>query len=382
MTPESSQLPLYWALGLRLARVTLGVACAILILAWEGLSFFSASWLLFVLYAAALVFYPEAERAARGAAALLIDVAFFLLWVHDAPARGAMAGTLFFAYVMLFAALHFTWKETLAAGGSTALLLILMRRGFSGELATSVCACTLVATVLAAYKTILARRLERTSAQCRLLADEAEHAVERERQRIAADFHDGPLQSFISFQMRLEIVRKLLQRDLSAGMQELEQLRNLCKTQAADLRAFIRSMRPPEDESAGLMSAAARMVELFQKDTGIVASFHRGGLSFSEEPEASSEILQVVREALNNVHKHSKASRVAVSMEKVESGIEISIEDDGTGFPFAGSYTLDELEALRLGPVSIKRRVRDLNGEMTLESRPGSGSTMQIRIPL
>ncbi len=169
---------------------------------------------------------------------------------------------------------------------------------------------------------------------------------------------------------------------MQVGIQELEQLRDLSKTQAAELRAFIRSMRPPEDESAGLMSAAARMVELFQKDTGIVASFHRGGLSSSEEPEASSEILQVIREALNNVHKHSKASRVAVSMEKVESGIEISIEDDGTGFPFAGAYTLDELEALRLGPVSIKRRVRDLNGEMTLESRPGSGSTMQIRIPL
>ncbi len=196
MTPESSQLPLYWALGLRLARVTLGVACSILILAWEGLAFSSVLWMLFTIYAAALVFYPEAERAAGGGAPLLIDVAFFLLWVYDTPAKGAMAGTLFFAYVMLFAALHFTWKETLAAGGSTALLLILMRRGFSGELATAVYACTLVAVVLAAYKTILVRRLERTSAQCRLLADEAEHAVERERQRIAGDFHDGPLQSF------------------------------------------------------------------------------------------------------------------------------------------------------------------------------------------
>jgi signal transduction histidine kinase len=382
MTTEGSPLSLYWALALRLARITLGFTCLALTTAWHGFNVASLLWLLFTLYAAALVFYPDTERAARSTAALVVDVAFFLLWLYDSPARATAASILFFSYVILFAALRLGWKATLATGGATALLLILMRRGFSGEMATTVYAGTLIAVVLAAYKSQVAKRLERTSAQARLLAEEAEKAVERERQRIAADFHDGPLQSFISFQMRLEILRKLLDRDPKAAAQELEQLRDLSKTQTAELRSFIRSMRPPEDETAGLMSATARLVELFQKDTGIVASFHRGGFSDSEEPEASTEILQVVREALNNAHKHSKASRVAVSMEKVQGGLEISIEDDGTGFPFAGAYTLDELEALRLGPVSIKRRVRDLNGEMTLESRPGSGSSMQIRIPL
>ena len=90
----------------------------------------------------------------------------------------------------------------------------------------------------------------------------------------------------------------------------------------------------------------------------------------------------MIREALNNVQKHSKASRVAVSMDRTENALVISIEDDGTGFPLAGSYSLDELDALHLGPVSIKRRVRDLGGEMTLESRPGHGAGIEIRIPL
>jgi signal transduction histidine kinase len=350
--------------------------------AWGGLRLSTIPWLLYALFAVGVLALPEIERAGNSLAALAVDGAFFLLWVYDTAAGGAAASILFFAYVILFAALHLSWKETLAAGGATAILLLLMRRGFSGELTITVYAGTLIGTVLAALKNRLLSRLAQVTERCAELNREVERAVERERQRIAADFHDGPLQSFISFQMRLEIVRKMLQRDSTAGLKELEQLQELCRTQVAELRGFIRSMRPPEDQHAGLLSAAARLVELFQKDTGIVATFHRGGSFGESEPEPSPEVLQIVREALNNVQKHSKASRVAVVMEKQNGGVEISIEDDGTGFPFAGSYTLDELETLRLGPVSIKQRVRELGGDMVLESRPGSGASLQIRVPL
>jgi len=60
----------------------------------------------------------------------------------------------------------------------------------------------------------------------------AEKAREEESQRIAADFHDGPLQSFISLQMRLEILRKLLERDTDAGMHDLKELQALAQSQA------------------------------------------------------------------------------------------------------------------------------------------------------
>ena len=81
------------------------------------------------------------------------------------------------------------------------------------------------------------------------------------------------------------------------------------------------------------------------------------------------------------VRKHSKASRVNVTLEVRGKTIEISIEDDGSGFPFSGSYSLDELELLRLGPRSIKRRIRTLGGDLTLESRPTHGAGLKIRIP-
>jgi len=62
--------------------------------------------------------------------------------------------------------------------------------------------------------------------------------------------------------------------------------------------------------------------------------------------------------------------------------LHIEIEDDGTGFPFSGNYDLGEMEALRIGPGSIKRRVRSLGGELVANSRPGHGATLRIRIPL
>ena len=58
------------------------------------------------------------------------------------------------------------------------------------------------------------------------------------------------------------------------------------------------------------------------------------------------------------------------------------MDDNGHGFGFAGSYSLEELELLRLGPASLKRRARSLNADLVLESRPGRGSGIKFRIPL
>jgi signal transduction histidine kinase len=86
--------------------------------------------------------------------------------------------------------------------------------------------------------------------------------------------------------------------------------------------------------------------------------------------------------ALNNILKHSGATRVAITAARVDHSLQISVEDNGEGFPFTGSFSLEELELLRLGPTSIKRRVKVLEGDLSLESGPGRGSKLAIRVPL
>src|SRR5262249_35589106 len=100
------------------------------------------------------------------------------------------------------------------------------------------------------------------------------------------------------------------------------------------------------------------------------------------ETEVSLEVLQIVRETLNNIQKHSGATRVAVSAARRDGRLELKIEDNGSGFPFSGCFNLDGLELRRMGPVSIKRRGRVLGGELAVASQPGEGARVEVRVPV
>ena len=216
-----------------------------------------------------------------------------------------------------------------------------------------------------------------------LVIKAVEHAAyERERHRLAQDFHDGPLQSTISFQMRTHTIRKLLDRDPAAAAQELEQLQELARKQVTEMRAFVNSMRPVEVDTSSVTAAARRLVDDFQKESGVSVTFMS-----SEEPVAAPgkigvDILQIIREALTNIQKHAQATHVLFSLEKSDNNLMISVNDNGKGFRFGGKYSLEELELLRLGPNSIKQRLRALGGDVLLESHPGHGASLRLKIPL
>ena len=217
-----------------------------------------------------------------------------------------------------------------------------------------------------------------------LVVKNTEHeAYERERGRIAQDLHDGPLQSIISFEMRLEIIRKLLQRDVKVGALDLESLQQFSRNLVAEMRAFVHRARPLEHTDASLVASTRRLVEGFQRESGVsvtVAGAEHGDFNLSGK--LSAEILQVLREALHNVYKHAEATHVVLSFEKRGADLQIGVNDNGRGFFFGGSYSLEELDLLRIGPRSIKQRVRALGGDLTLESNPGHGSNMRVAIPL
>ena len=95
----------------------------------------------------------------------------------------------------------------------------------------------------------------------------------------------------------------------------------------AELRAFVRGMRPLEVEGESLSTAIRRLEDNFKKDTGISASY--SSQEVTGEPESFLEVLQIVRESLNNVQKHSKASRVAISLTKQGEMLHIGANRNG-----------------------------------------------------
>jgi signal transduction histidine kinase len=82
-----------------------------------------------------------------------------------------------------------------------------------------------------------------------------------------------------------------------------------------------------------------------------------------------------------NVRKHSGATSVSVNLLEAEGRWELIVEDDGAGFPFAGRVSQKDLDAAGRAPAIIRERVRLINGELTIESRPGRGSRLEVRVP-
>jgi signal transduction histidine kinase len=372
-------VPYRGRLALRVARLVIAAACAAWYVRKAGLELTWVSALLaaYLIYAAGLLLDISHDSRLRLAVSIVADATFFAIWAWLEPEGWEAA--LACAYLLASAVLLTDRMRGSVAAG-VALLIAVVLPG-PGPLVWTVLAIAGVAAATSFYKSYLEERMSITLRHNVIIRSQAQGAREAERQRIAADFHDGPLQSFISFQMRLEIIRKLLGRDVAAAGEELRQLQELCKSQVTDLRSFVRSMRPP-DEGMSLAASLRRMTELFERDTGIAASFAAGELRDPSETQVSLEVLQIVRETLNNVHKHSGATRVALNASHADHSLQIVVEDNGGGFPFSGSFDLEELELMRLGPSSIKRRVRILEGNLMVDSRPGNGSKLIIRVPV
>jgi signal transduction histidine kinase len=314
--------------------------------------------------------------------ALFTDTVYFLILLYFGGDHTLWLAALFFLY-LLTEALVFAGPMELAviAAGSAVFCAIVPVQEVPALLSM-----VGVGGVLGYGFAVYKRRQVGLTRELARKLDAAEKtagkAREEESQRIAADFHDGPLQSFISLQMRLEILRKLFERDPNSGMQDLKQLQALAQSQVRDLRTFLHSMRPVDVDGGNLVVTLRRTAESFQKESGIPVTFVSASTPMGLPPEVTMEVLQMLREALHNVQKHASATRVAVALEKTDRGLEISVDDNGHGFNFAGTYTLEELELLRLGPASLKRRARGLNADLLLESRPGRGAGLKFRIPL
>ncbi|MEN6600986.1 MAG: sensor histidine kinase [Bryobacteraceae bacterium] len=342
---------------------------------------FAACFLLFSLTLLALATRIRREKTDK-LLLLITDTVLYLGWVSLAAPGAVWLGAAFYCFLLLVAILELGWQHSVTVAGAVTGYHLIVNPPGTELLWPSILATGLMGLVFSFHRAKLldrARRAEEMTARAR---EEAAGIRDQERRRVAADLHDGPLQSFISFQVRLEVLRKMLDKNVGAARTELENLQELWRSQISELRTFLRGMRPVEVEADNLDASLRRAVEMFKKDSGIPATFTSDNREARVGPEAAVEVLQVVREALNNAQKHSKASRVAVVVEKPTKALSITVRDDGTGFPFGGAFNLGELDRLGIGPASIKQRVHKLSGELLVDSKPGRGVELKIRIPL
>lgn len=205
-------------------------------------------------------------------------------------------------------------------------------------------------------------------------------AIEQERNRIARDLHDGPVQGVSAASLSLEAALLMIEAgDVEQGVKMLSALRGEIATEADGLRRLMSGLRPPVLEERGLFPAVRDLLSHFgteqEVETELVGSVPR-------EIPKDLEVLsyRVVQEALANIARHAKAHQVTVRIEGDPTTLRVEVQDDGTGFDTSRSR--DFLQRGRVGLAMVRERVELASGIFTVRSTPGRGTTVTASIPV
>jgi signal transduction histidine kinase len=207
-------------------------------------------------------------------------------------------------------------------------------------------------------------------------------AIEGERSRISRDLHDGILQTLLSIEIQLDVLRRRAAASPEHAATGLANLQQTVKNESAELRHMVTDLRPLRVQSADLVDLMRGFAERYRNESTLALDVLIDSVELQAPDRVCREIFQIYREALNNIKKHAKASHVVVKLSQDDSRLVLVVDDNGEGFSFAGRFTGDELDRLRLGPISIKERTRTVGGVLTVESNPGHGARLTIEVPL
>jgi signal transduction histidine kinase len=203
-----------------------------------------------------------------------------------------------------------------------------------------------------------------------------------ERGRIARELHDGVTQSLLGLEMELVVLHRRAMAQAPQLADDLTRVHAIVRNEVITVRELMEGIRVGDVPAGDLYLHLGEVVDRFGRYTGIVARFTSEGPPVAFTPNVGRQIARIVHEALVNVRKHSNANRVTVRADVEGTCWKLSIEDDGKGFPFAGRKTLQELEALRQAPRTIAERVQIVGGTLSIESRPGFGSVVEVTVPI
>jgi PAS domain S-box-containing protein len=201
-------------------------------------------------------------------------------------------------------------------------------------------------------------------------------AQEKERARIARELHDDLAQRAATLALELNQVG----RELQAGTSEHVRIREIgdqTTDLARDIQVVAQSLHSAKLEILGLGPAAASLCRELSARYQVEIAFSAQGVPENLSKDIALCLFRVLQEALNNALKHASVPQVIVTLRGTRSDIHLDVVDRGVGFdPEAVG------ERSGLGLISMKERLHLVEGEIRIESQPGSGTTVHVRVPL
>ncbi|GAA5040434.1 GAF domain-containing sensor histidine kinase [Streptomyces siamensis] len=224
--------------------------------------------------------------------------------------------------------------------------------------------------------TILAQHAAIALTNARLYERSRELTIAEERSRLAHELHDAVSQKLFSLRLTAQAAAALVDRDPSRAKGELQQVAALAAEAADELRAAVVELRPTALDEDGLVATLRNQIQVLDRAHSSRVAFSSRGVRAL--PAAQEEaLLRVAQEALHNALRHSGAARVDVTLDKHGPGAVLRVTDDGSGFEPAAIRSAGR----HLGLVSMRDRASGVGGNLTVESAPGKGTTIEMEVP-
>jgi len=207
---------------------------------------------------------------------------------------------------------------------------------------------------------------------------------EEERRRVARELHDETGQTLAGLALSLQALVETAERSEAiddAFKAQLRKAQSLAVQTGTEVTRITRELRPYLLDSLGLVPAIRRYAEDILRPVGIDVRVETRGAERPLAPEVEAGLFRVAQGNIGNIMRHSKAKNAAIALDYQANQVVMSIKDDGKGFDVSKLTGVDE-RGRGSGLFSMKERVKLMGGSCSVESRPGSGTTVAVTVPL
>lgn len=212
----------------------------------------------------------------------------------------------------------------------------------------------------------------------RLYERSRELSIMEERHRIARELHDSVTQKLFSLRLTTDAAAALLEQEPPRAAAQLDTVRQLAAEVTDELRAIVVGLRPADLAGDGLDVALRKQAELLDRVHGAEVRF-RGCRVPRLSAVREEAVYRIAQKALHNAVRHVVPRLVEIELSSQEGTVVLAISDDGRGFDSG----LAEAQARRrLGLASMRDRARATGGRLAVDSRPGTGTTVRLEVPI
>jgi len=228
--------------------------------------------------------------------------------------------------------------------------------------------------------------LKKQQLQVRELLAQTVRAQEDERKRMSVELHDSVTQWLVGASYRIQVSNALLSEsdgseargELIRG--ELKEIESTIDQSLKELRGVMAGLHPPALAELGLPHAVRQLADRLENE-GIAYSFETTGTPNRLPSSIEITIYRIVQESLANIRKHAEATNVVIRLCFQDEGVLVEVSDDGKGFSLY--RTLDSAVSVgSMGLLGMKQRAETVGGTLDIETKPGGGTKIALRIPI